>query len=404
MASRAHRIIAWGFVAACAGACSGAQSSTGFGTTDGAGGGSGESGSTGGASSGGTLSGGTSDGGTTAHDDCVQDSKNAEVADNGCDDDADGTVDNVPVCDSGLAIDGAPDAFARAIGVCDVAASRGFGLVSATYTNGFGRTARPHDGQWGILSKFGSVITAREGEVLGVLSSGYAREFDTLDTRKVDFTLPPPLNGERYPTGAAPVGYPKPAAGCQQDDKVNDMIDLKLVMKAPPNAKGFTFDFNFHSSEWPIYICSPFNDSFIAYLSSSAYNGGRSENVSFDSKKNPVSVNNGFFDRCTPGSVTGCDAWGGGGGGGAVSQCPGGSGELEGTGFGLKQRTCDKVTTLGGSTGWLTTSAPVAAGEQFTIEFMVWDTGDGVLDSSVLLDKFRWVGAPVDAGTVRPPR
>src|SRR5262249_49481485 len=109
---------------------------------------------------------------------CSPDPKNAEIAGNSCDDDNDGHVDNVAVCDTGLAVTGDATSFAKAISICDQASSRGFGLVSASYSNGFGRTTAPAKGQWGILAKFGSVIVPRDGAALGVLSSGYAREFD----------------------------------------------------------------------------------------------------------------------------------------------------------------------------------------------------------------------------------
>ena len=49
-----------------------------------------------------------------------------------------------------------------------------------------------------------------------------------------------------------------------------------------------------------------------------------------DGQKNPISVNNGFFDRCTPGVDTGCA----GGGKPGTSSCPGGAAELAGTGYG----------------------------------------------------------------------
>ena len=111
-----------------------------------------------------------------------------------------------------------------------------------------------------------------------------------------------PLDGTTYPTGKAPPGYPVAAQGCPQDDLVNDMIDVKLVLKAPPDASGFQFDFDFFSSEWPDYVCSNFNDAFVAYLTSSSTTG----NISFDSKNNPVAVNIAFLDRCTPGAPVGC--------------------------------------------------------------------------------------------------
>jgi hypothetical protein len=44
----------------------------------------------------------------------------------------------------------------------------------------------------------------------------------------------------------------------------------------------------------------------------------------------------------------------------------------------------------GGSTGWLTTTAPVNPGEEITLHFSIWDTGDHAWDSTVLMDNFRW--------------
>jgi hypothetical protein len=299
-------------------------------------------------------------------------------------------LDDTASCDDGLAEDGDAEAFARAIGLCArVGAGSDSGLVSATFTRGYQRDDVPVDTQHGILPKFGDVIRPREGSKLGVLSTGYAREFDG------------PLGTEAfhdgaggYATGDLPPGFPKPADPCPQGSDTNDVIDVKLVLKAPAGATGFQFDFNFWSSEWPAYVCSEFNDGFIAYLTSK----GTTDNISFDAKKNPVSVNNGFFDRCTPNVQTGCS-----GEIEATSQCPGGPAELAGTGFGMVNTYCSDSSVSGGATGWLTSTAPIEGGETFTLEFMIWNTGDHALDSSVLLDRFRWIGgAPVSTETTRP--
>ena len=85
---------------------------------------------------------------------------------------------------------------------------------------------------------------------------------------------------------------------------------MTLQIKTPSNAQGFSFDFDFYSGEWPEYVCTEFNDSFVAWLQSSAWTGTNGDgdlNISFDSLGNAVSVNNGFFDHCTPNSTTGCD-------------------------------------------------------------------------------------------------
>jgi hypothetical protein len=366
-------------------------------------------------------------GGGAAAKSCVPNPANYDVPGNNCDDDGDGKVDNPPTCDSGLALDGSAEDFAKALGICTKASEKGYGLVSAKFTRGYRRSDAPQTEQHGILPKFGNVIKPREGASLGVLSTGYAREFDgtgkepfggvTLDE---DSAFPEPTfsgkdwydfgksDGSKPGNGAAPPGFPKAANGCKQLSVVNDVIVAKLELKAPPNVGGIKFDFNFYSGEWPAYICSPYNDGFIAYLTAKGFNNGQSDNVSFDKDQNPVSVNNGFFDRCTPGFQTGCapesDKR-------ATAACPGGTSELAGTGFGIEGAWCSgypdgnkKKSVNGGSTGWLTSAAPVSPGETFTIEFYIWDTGDAVLDSSVLIDNFTWADGVVAAETERPPK
>jgi hypothetical protein len=325
---------------------------------------------------------------------CVRDRSNYDVPKDGCDNDGDGTVDNPPSCDGTLG-DSAED-FARALGICDKASVRGFGLVSATFTQGYGRNDAPKPEQHNVLSQFGKVVRPREGKKLGVLSTGIAQEFDGGNS---PFTPGQSMWAAGGGMGAVPPGFPKAAGSCPQSAKVNDVISLKLQLQAPKNATGIKFDFNFHSSEWPEYICSPFNDGFIAYLSAKGFNGGKPDNISFDAKHNAVSVNNGFFDRCTPQTKTGCS-----GAMEATSTCPGGAEELAGTGFGIQASACGVLTkkaTMGGATGWLSSQAPVEPGETFTLELMIWDTGDGNLDSSVLIDNFQWIGGAVVTSTER---
>jgi hypothetical protein len=318
-------------------------------------------------------------------------------------DDSGGIADDPP-CDDGVT-GGAADEYAKALGLCRSASGDGYGLVSAKFTRGYERDDAPKAEQHGILGKFGNVIKPREGKKLVVLSTGYAQEMDG-PGGAFGGDSPAGPNGKDWwnsrtnrGNGTAPPGFPKPAAGCPIDTHVNDLVSLSLTIKAPPNATGFKFDFNFYSGEWPAYVCSEFNDGFVAYLRSKK----TTDNISFDKNKNPVSVNNGFFDRCTSGVTTGCESRSGAT---KISECPGGPGELAGTGFGVVDAWCpqsSKTSTNGGATGWLTSQAPIEGGETFTLEFMIWDTGDGVLDSSVLLDNFEWLGGgPVTTDTQRP--
>ncbi len=211
-----------------------------------------------------------------------------------------GPVDVSAPCDTGLAVDGDAFLFAKTIGICTSALKDGYGVVSASYQNAFGSSNPPAAGQWGLLPAFGSTIKPREGSMLGTISSGYGREWDdstgTNNGPMSDFVAGQPMDGMSYPTGSAPPGFPKAAQGCQQDNKDKEKVDVKLVLKAPPDASGFQFDFDFFSSEWPNYVCSNFNDAFIAYLTSSQ----TTDNISFDSMHNPVAVNISFLDRCTP--------------------------------------------------------------------------------------------------------
>jgi len=370
-------------------ACSSNSSRSGFGESS-----SGSSGA-----SGGGILGGAGDGGSPGGPQCAPDPSNYDIPGNNCDDDADGTVDNPPACDGSLSTGGSAEDFAKAIGICDKASDKGYGLVSAEFTQGMSSDAPP-SGQHGILAKFGNVLKPREGKQLGVLSSGYAQEFDGAPGKsfmKNYKEWDDPFGG---PSGTVPSGFPKPAQNCAISNEVHDVVGVKLKLKAPPNSSGVKFDFNFFTSEWPAFVCSRFNDAFIAYLESK----GMTDNMSFDKDKNPVSVNNGFFDRCTPGVMTGCAP-------GAVkgtSNCPGGPDELAGTGFGVTDQYCkpfgNDQSTGGGATGWLTSQAPITAGEEFTLTFIVWDTGDSQLDSSVLLDNFTWAQGEVTTATDRPPR
>ncbi|MBS2013151.1 MAG: choice-of-anchor L domain-containing protein [Deltaproteobacteria bacterium] len=373
-------------------ACSSTTNRTGFpDETSSSGGTSGTSG----------ILGGGGDSGTGKP--CAPGAGNWDIPGNNCDDDGDGTVDNPPECDDAITPGAATaEDFAKALGICATAAKDGYGVVKAELTRGYGSTQAPNVGQAGVLTKFGNVIKPREGKKLAALSTGYASEYDSPGGTQTSFA---PGKGWNY-SGQLPPGFPKAASGCDQATDTNDVVNLKLTLKAPKNASGVRFDFNFYSSEWPQYICSEFNDGFLAYLSAKGFNGGKADNISFDSKKNPVSVNNGFFDRCTPNVDIGCAP----GAKPATSTCPGGVDELRGTGFGVDGKWCDlgplgggqKTSTNGGATGWLTSSAPVAAGEEFTIEFMIWDTGDSSLDSLVLLDNFKWAEGEVTVITDRP--
>ncbi len=332
---------------------------------------------------------------------CSPNPANFDVPGNGCDDDGDGIIDNPQgTCDTGLPATSPTAAqFAKAIGICPNKGDT-WGVTTASYTQGVGSTKAPMAQQYGSGATFGSGVKARQGNVLGILSSGVAAAKDCGTGE---------FKGNSCSTSGAgnpPAGYPKNAkinnTTCPGSTVANDVVDVVLKVQVPANAKGFSFDFNFYSGEWPEWVCTSFNDAFVAWLTSAAWKGnGGDFNISFDGNKNPVSVNNQFFDVCSPANAkVGCD--------GTASlpadKCSLGNAELQGTGFFISgDNSCGQNDSGGGATGWLTTQAPVQAGETITLQFMVWNTGDEAYDSSVLLDNFQWIATDTGVSTGRPP-
>jgi hypothetical protein len=174
------------------------------------------------------------------------------------------------------------------------------------------------------------------------------------------------------------MGFPKESPACPGvvTGQPHDGVALEVELVAPTNAKGFSFTFNYFTYEWPDYICSQFNDFFVALLYPVPM-GQADGNISFDSKGNPVSVNNAFLTVCGPPGVYG----------GKAFSCAQGDAALLGTGFGKDAALAQDH----GSTYWLETQAPVGQHETFTLRWAVYDSGDGILDTTALVDDFQWV-------------
>jgi hypothetical protein len=316
-------------------------------------------------------------------DDCNDTNKDVnpgafDVPGDKVDNDCNGKVDDVDDCDtaalkydSGNAMD-----LAKAMGLCRTSTGKSWGVVKAELVRADG-SGSVGALQHGILKKFGGNIGPRSGANFAVLSSGTARTPDYPGWQE-------PLN-DSYDSSnevSAPAGWPKNSPGCPDpgDKLANDSVNLKLTIKVPTNAHGFSYALDFYSSEYIEYVCSTFNDSFVALLDTKAMldpkNAG---NISFDAKGSPINVNSGFFEVCKGGTATG----------GKSFACAKGTKELEGTGFWPASDPFIGQPT-NGATGWLETKAPVVPGETITLEFMIWDTGDHILDSTVLLDDFKW--------------
>jgi len=157
-------------------------------------------------------------------------------------------------------------------------------------------------------------------------------------------------------TASPPSGYPVESPGCPGtlSGAPHDLTELDVQLLVPAGANGFAFDFDYHSMDYPQWICTAFGDQFAAIVE----RNGSSTSISVDSLGNPVTSNGVLF---------------------AVN-ANANPAELAGTGF-----------ESHGATGWLTAYSPATPGEVVTLKLYIWDSGDGIFDSTVLLDNFRWI-------------
>jgi hypothetical protein len=189
------------------------------------------------------------------------------------------------------------------------------------------------------------------------------------------------------------------APGCGQSGaapQAQDYTELVLTLKAPANVTSFSFNFQFFSAEYPEYVCTMFNDKFLV-LMESANEFVEPTNIAFDMSKNPITVNNGFFTICENENSKP-----------QTQHCTRPVTELAGTGYedkGMAPPIPLPIPlpgvddAIGGSTGWLTTTAPVTPGENVVLHFIIFDEGDGILDSAAIIDNFRWGTQQLDSPT-----
>jgi hypothetical protein len=317
------------------------------------------------------------------------------------DNDCDGKITVGVVCDTTLAVDDiAPMHGANAIELCQTTTAtpatpqqKTWGVISANYVRANGVVYTPST-EVGILQNFGPNVKVQAGSSMLALSSGHARLPGQAGAcGKISCSN----NG----TGTAPSGFPQNIPNCKPATAIADDEALELRIRAPTNATGYTFNFKFHSFEYPTWVCTNYNDQFVT-LVNPAPMGSLNGNISFDANHNPVSVNLGYFEVCDPASLAnfGIKCTGAGCPPKPSPYCPSGLAELQGTGF---DTWGGSTVNNGGATTWLQTSAPVVGGSDFTIRFTIWDTGNNQYDSTVLVDNFQWVATGGTVTTVTVP-
>lgn len=319
---------------------------------------------------------------------------------------------NLANCDAGLASDStnALD-YAAAMELCQPAPESGTtpGLISAALTLASG-TGTPAVVSRSIRTSFGSNLP-HAGASMVVLSTGAAAASGQdkpaftpfqpgLDTGT--FSAAPPdwlaTNGGVFPV----------APGCPPaiDNTAVNPVMLTLRLRVPGYAHSFKIYAKFFTADFPESVDTAYDDMFVALLDST-YAGTNANPADKNlavyitpaSQRYPVGVNlasgnTGLFNDCVNGT-TGCA----GDVAGATSVCTGTSG-LIGTGFDLPDSgNCNPDSLVGGSTGWLAIRGNVVPGETITLRLAIWDTGDGLSDSLVLLDDFSWSAETVIPGT-----
>jgi hypothetical protein len=251
------------------------------------------------------------------------------------------------------------------------------------------------------VSSFG-VLKPRAAQAMALLSNGIAADKSDPMFDKMNEEDPGTNLGESN-TYANPLPGLQGAVGCSQSQPstVNDYTELLVKLKAPTNVNSYSFDFQFFSAEYPVYVCTEFNDEFLV-LQESHTEFATPTNIAFDMQKNPVTVNNGFFTVCTNESSKP-----------QTQHCQHPVSDIAGTGFDDPPAGASPLPpgfpplpggldTPGGATGWLTTTSPVTPGEDVVLHFIIFDEGDHVLDSAVLIDNFRWGTSVVQTPSTEP--
>jgi hypothetical protein len=283
-----------------------------------------------------------------------------------------------------------------------------------------------------------SYVLNGDGEYVAV--TDYRSEMDQTctvdDTREAiarfgdpDNDLAPLLNGsyaimatgdwDAYPhsTSCSPVAEEDIGADSYEtddnsklQDTIYDAVEWRLQLRAPPDAKSFSFDYVFFSTAYDEAITSPFNDKFYAEIEAGSTNGGAATPINFTACRD----DDLYFDfechtedvleqSCTAGvkycyiainsAYSECCWYGG---------CPDGIAEtsIGGTGYECADSSTDDSSGNGSSTGWLHTAWPIDGGEEFTLTFHIHDTFDATRDSAVILDAFRFHRKFSSGGTI----
>jgi hypothetical protein len=176
---------------------------------------------------------------------------------------------------------------------------------------------------------------------------------DPVDVGNEDCTQNPDLIGTGDCSSSLATEWSAGLVGSQCPG-ANDYAEFRLTAIVPSDATSISFDVAFFTKEYPTWVGSGWNDMFVAWLESSQWTG----NISFDDEGNPLTLNAALFNFKDDAEIL-----------------P----ELAGT--------CMQGN---GGTRWLTTTAPVAPGEEIELVLSIFDVGDNAFDSYAFIDNVRF--------------
>ncbi len=303
--------------------------------------------------------------GETACDDCndadpLVNHAAFDAPGNGIDDDCNGTKDDVPACEGTPASTSAdPNDYAHATELCAP------WLVKATLDS-------PDPKARQVAADFG-VFLPRAGARIAAFSTGVAAA--------TSHGAPAPIVGQtpQLGTDLGRKGDPYPGtAGTQScpaqladPTTVNDLTSFVVTLLVPSNARSFAIDLNFLTTDAPEWPCSEYDDQALVFVEGKLVSG----NVLLDPKGRRMGVNHGLV---------------------LLKDAP----SLSGTGFEVLD---GNGNPKGAATGWITLQAPVFARETLKLRFHLFDAKDGIYDSVLLLDHFRWSTEEVKCARTTSP-
>ena len=290
----------------------------------------------------------------------------AETFGDGFDNNCNGKIDESAEC-AGVCTGNTVEAYLCSLEMC-------FGslIESATFSS---PTNDNISSAWAAVAQFGSAGNGLKpfgGKSYGLLATGPATGTSHTTDLSGGGSIGDPFAKDGYPT--------------------YDNVEFTVVMTAPQNALGFSIDYVFFSEEYEEYIGTQFNDKFYIFLTAPQTTNGQKIVINTTACSNP----NVYYDKVDGQGNKQCYI--------AINtafseKCPNAPTNISGTGYSCASSSFLDSSSTGSSTGWLTTSWPVTGGEKFTITFHIHDSSDGVYDSEVILDNFRFETEPFTPGT-----